>query len=690
MIRNFFIMVILIASIFNLFTPTGYALESNFLFEKSIMDHSKYTISAITKANGVYVIVGEQGIIRTSQDGKNWTDRNSGVKSLLSDVTYGDKGFVAVGNSGKIVHSVDGKEWRESTLDVGYYFCAVAWNGKLYAAVGQSGAYISDDGIEWVKVYPDSFDDPLIDISSNGSEFIGISMKGRVIFSKDGETWYENKVFNGRLNSVIWDSKEYVAVGSGIIMTSPDGTKWTMDAGLSPFDIRKIAFDGKKYVAFSSSKGIFISTDMQNWINSNDFIWNVKDVIVEDGYFIAVGDSGNIAFWNNRMIYDTKHLTLDYAASSTLAWNGNLYMAVRGEGNKGSIWISKNGEYWEKVFSYPLQLHGAIWDGNQFVVVGAKSILVSQDGTTWKEVVKGNKAWFYAVEWNGSKHVAVGYDGSIAISNDGVKWNDVDFTEGHALTDVIWNGKQFLAIGSDIITSPDGLKWTKHHINLEHLLNRVIWNGLIYVAVGNNGLIYTSTDGDTWTKRESNTSKFIDSIVWDGKRFIALGSNLALVSKDGIVWSEVDFPYNQHIYDIHWNGYRFVGAASNDVGMTSVPNDIIKVIVNGKPLVFDWAPTILNDKTFVPIRKIFEALGAEVKWNEATNTVTATKGDKVIHFQVDNQEAMINGEHIVLDNPPTLINGSTFVPVRFVSESLGAKVEWDNETNTAVITLIEK
>lgn len=406
--------------------------------------------------------------------------------------------------------------------------------------------------------------------------------------------------------------------------------------------------------------------------------------------FFTVMVTHGYAFEGRDLVWkSTKYSNInrvDTASSGSLAWNGSRYIVARGEGNKGSIWTSTDGESWEKVFSYSKQLHGAAWDGKQFIVVGAQSILISQDGIKWTESLTGHKGWFYAVEYNGSRLVAVGYDGSIVTSMNGVKWEDADYKAENALTDILWDGKQFIAIGSKIITSQDGIHWTKQNIDPVHRLNRVSWNGVLYVAVGNNGLIYTSEDGYLWTQRESNTTKFIESIVWDGKRFIALGSDLMLFSENGIMWSEVDSNIKQHIYDLHWNGYKYVGAVSLEVGIVSIPFDIIKVKIDEKPIIFDVVPTILNDTTLVPLRAVFESLGAEVKWNDKTQSVTLTKGGTVIILHIDNNDVIINGEHKLLEVSPAIVSGRTFIPIRFVSESLGAKVMWNGETKTVAIT----
>lgn len=116
----------------------------------------------------------------------------------------------------------------------------------------------------------------------------------------------------------------------------------------------------------------------------------------------------------------------------------------------------------------------------------------------------------------------------------------------------------------------------------------------------------------------------------------------------------------------------------------------IRVMVDGAELAFDVDPVIENDRTLVPMRLIFEALGAKVDWDEATRTALAVKGDVKISITIDSAELMKNSKAVALDAPARLIGGRTLVPVRAVSEGLGAKVDWDETSRTVQIVTSEE
>ena len=94
---------------------------------------------------------------------------------------------------------------------------------------------------------------------------------------------------------------------------------------------------------------------------------------------------------------------------------------------------------------------------------------------------------------------------------------------------------------------------------------------------------------------------------------------------------------------------------------------------------------IVDGRTLLPLRSLFESLGAEVNWNAKSNTVIATKGSTKVELTINSKTVKINGMTKTLDVPAKLINGSTMVPVRFVSEALGAEVEWNQKNSYALI-----
>lgn len=128
----------------------------------------------------------------------------------------------------------------------------------------------------------------------------------------------------------------------------------------------------------------------------------------------------------------------------------------------------------------------------------------------------------------------------------------------------------------------------------------------------------------------------------------------------------------------------------------------ITVTLDGEALSFDVPPQIIDGRTMVPMRAIFEAMGAEVDWDGQTQSITAAKyGSKeytVITMQIGNSvftvthdliaansNSFMRTKNIELDVPPQIISDRTLVPARAVAESFGAEVDWDGDTQTVII-----
>lgn len=111
----------------------------------------------------------------------------------------------------------------------------------------------------------------------------------------------------------------------------------------------------------------------------------------------------------------------------------------------------------------------------------------------------------------------------------------------------------------------------------------------------------------------------------------------------------------------------------------------ITVILDGSTLSFDVEPQIINERTMVPLRTIFESIGAEVEWDEQTRTITSKKDGTTVEMEIDSYDMYINGEAVTLEAAPTIIDSRTLVPVRAVAESFGADVSWEDGSRTVII-----
>lgn len=126
------------------------------------------------------------------------------------------------------------------------------------------------------------------------------------------------------------------------------------------------------------------------------------------------------------------------------------------------------------------------------------------------------------------------------------------------------------------------------------------------------------------------------------------------------------------------------------VSLTVFADDVkpVTVTLNGEKIdceAYGQGATIVDGRTMVPLRAIFEALGASVDWNQSTKTVTSTLDEVQISLSIGSNELLKNGEKVLLDVPARIMNMRTVVPVRAVSEAFGVDVVWDKETRTVAL-----
>ncbi len=211
----------------------------------------------------------------------------------------------------------------------------------------------------------------------------------------------------------------------------------------------------------------------------------------------------------------------------------------------------------------------------------------------------------------------------------------------------------------------------------EEPVGNTIRNNLIYGTpameidplVGENGIVELPVDVKT-------------------SDFVSFGSDFRIKEDSKVFeklpdFNQIEFEkmgrYEYTVEDIYEDAGTVVPSAPAD--------DKIKVVLNGTAIDFaDVAPMIINDRTMVPLRAIFEALGSTVEWDDATKTVTAVKEDVTIRMTIGAGEFTRNEETVVLDSPATIVDSRTLVPVRAIAESFGSEVGWIAETKTVEIT----
>ena len=275
--------------------------------------------------------------------------------------------------------------------------------------------------------------------------------------------------------------------------------------------------------------------------------------------------------------------------------------------------------------------------------------------------------------------------------------------------------------GEGYFTSTDLMNWTKQtegFIYTDHVGNTAIrnmrdaaWNinsalsiqksDFYNIAYETESSIYNTRHFGEWLLKEGRHSLYLTN---DNVYGIQIVDSATLEGFDGGAsgreYQIYMYEYGDEIIierrytvdsfsdlEFEIKGYRFRIPKQPVYDALEAQKNAPYVCVNNTILGFETPPVTEADRTLVPMRFLFEQLGAEVSWDEATETATAVKANTTINFAIDNATATVNGTATAMDVPARLVGDKTMVPLRFLSEQMGYTVEWDEETRMATITM---
>ena len=375
----------------------------------------------------------------------------------------------------------------------------------------------------------------------------------------------------------------------------------------------------------------------------------------------------------------------------------------------GSLWGFGTGAH--RIGNYTSEVHlNPVWIMNDVVAVSAglhHTMAIKTDGSLWGwgsnnfgQLGDGAGGWFtqslapikimedvVAVS-SGSVH-------TMAIKADGTLWG--------------WGDNFYGQVGDGTVATIIDGKYISE--DSYHFSPVQVMEDVIAVSAGNGSTMVIKTDGSLWgfgsngmgslgdgtSENRYSPIKIIENVVavstgnghtlairTDGSLY-AWGNNFFACLGDG-TWEEQSRPKR---------------VLENVVWLIPVPP--VGVLLNGADIEFDVVPIIENGRTLVPLRAIFEALGAEVTWNKEeqaifavcgeckeegiTHSITMKIGEPYMYSTKSYSEKTPTQDmvKIELDVPPMIVDGRTLVPVRAIAESFDVKVEWNEKTKTVIL-----
>lgn len=531
--------------------------------------------SVVQDPGGVFVAVGDRGLILRSTDGASWSRIRFETFQRFNSVIYGNNQYLVVGDGGMILTSPDGLSWTQRASPSGSNILSAAvWTGTQFVVTSFNGDRVlsitSPDGVTWTA-QPVVTTDRLCAIVSTGSRLVTVGNTNKVITSSDGIEWTEATVDidSIRLRSLCWTGSKMVMFGvydtQTTVFTSSDGVAWirepTKIAGL----YLSVVWTGTELVAVGDDGKIIVSPTGETWTDVPSGTTELlRQVITIDHGLLAISGtriltSTDARKWTTRMAGCPNHL---YGVGKAA---GKLYAV----GNRRMV-TSVDGTFWTWVPTEVNQnLYAVAGCDSQVVAVGQNGlIMTSADGTNWVRPVSGTRATLRSVVHNDNGYVIVGDSGKVLISTDGTEWIQVTSGTIKPLTAIAWNGSRFIAVGRDTyISSPDGVLWNGTLMGTTYNLLAVTLHGDLAAAAGSRGTIMTSLDGTIWTGRSSGTTDSLRAVAAGGHSIIAAGDSGAIcASIDAKTWSSSRCGTTDAIYSVLWNDLALNGGEYLAVG----------------------------------------------------------------------------------------------------------------------------
>jgi len=367
------------------------------------------TGTSVTANVDVVVVSGDQGLF-VSRDLVSWDHVSSPVEGGVVGVVDGflylaGRCSACPDHEPSLWSSLDGVSWGRLALDTPVPLRAFCSDGTRLLAVGQGTAF-SDNGYQW-QTSRAQLAQKLNDVAHLGATTVAVGDQGEVLTTTGGAPW-RRVLWGGSapLRRLVAGSTGLVAVGDGVVLTSPDGAAWTPHEAPGQARLTTVASVSSIYAAGSDTGDLFVSNDGVHWsaADLSTLGWtvvNVRRIVAGDGTFVA---------------------------------------AVEKTGNGGALIASRDGHAWQTVLDAPSPETQVAAGGGQFLAGSADRVLASADGLSWREVSSGLP--LSRLTWVDGRFLALSY-GALKSSLDGTSWERVpgpssDFEPIAASGEYLW------------------------------------------------------------------------------------------------------------------------------------------------------------------------------------------------------------------------------------------------------------
>lgn len=512
-------------------------------------------------------------------------------------------------------------------------------------------------------------------------------------------------------------------------------------------DVYSATYTGANYYISKEAGGLYSSADALEWqpVAGMERARIIADGKQQSDKLVVLSDNTLFVSYDGAAFAPVRQ----FEGRAVVHCSDGVYVAAvwqEGEGQDGELFVSFDLEHWTGVLSEPLtggsffvERHGdeAILSGLP-LARGTVSAVVRADGT-----VRLFDYTSMRFDYTLQRYIGLVSDSYAGITKFAVSPSiDGDFeaisfsTQANSSCYIgLFNGSYYMSVysydtqKSTYYTRADGETWQQaDSVYFYYDTRHNDDGGVTEIYTRQTGTadgteryatVIRRYAGDTWQQAEvlgGYTIQMYGSLYTFAKTQEGGGypAFSGLFSSDGINYHQTDAQRAYILSNLYAQrgDYMFIDnfasmAYQTDTGQWSGPpvrlyrligdpyeaiaQNGIEVRLNGSYIAFDQPPVIINDRTMVPLRGIFEALGANVEWRPDTREVWGQKDGRQILLTLDSSIARITApdgsvSEAVLDAPATIAGDRTMVPVRFIAETFGMSADWDSQTRTVLLT----
>jgi hypothetical protein len=543
-------------------------------------------ISEVNYLNGRWIIADEKGTVSTSIDGADWSTVTTPYPKGIEDLTYYNGLYAALGVDGRtLLLSGDLVNWELSRpagfpnnpnqfLEAFGYLYVVGWSGGLSR---------TQDLVTWEEL--DTGELSRADgIATNGSVMVLAGASGEIMTSDDGTTWTLRQSdipgvegLGDSFLCVHWVEDQFIAGGKdGTLMTSPDGIDWTLvETSFEDWFFTVVSFNGK--LTFPGRNGRILQTeDFQNWVEIETGLTDtIQDLHDRGDVIMAVGRQGGIAVSTNGTDWELPLAEGDRTTIGHLAYHDGTHLATSAN---SLVYISNDTEAWLPAFTIPEERQSAGLEhflGQFTLITNRGKAYTSPNGLDWTEVT-GPGAFPNRTRVIDDRLWVVGRSGFVSWTDDLVTWTEAAAGDGD-LNDIARGPVGFMAVGRTgvLLWSVDGAAWAPVGVEETRNLNTAVYFSGHYLAFGFPGILWKSPDGVEWTKEEGfpRPSGANNAFIHEGSLILAGYLGQVDVTTDGETWENFFLPTNNSLTDLIVTPNRTLASGGQGTILSS-PADI--------------------------------------------------------------------------------------------------------------------